>query len=358
MNSRKIRSSILLLLPLFGSVILTGQPAGYYDSANGLTGPALQQTLHNIIKNHTSRTYDDLWTDFQVTDKKANGKVWDMYSDVPSGTPVYEFIFITDQCGNYSKEGDCFNREHSFPKSWFGGEIYPMYSDLFHLYPTDGWVNNKRGNFPFGVTSGPTWTSTNGSKVGPSSYPGYTGTVFEPIDAYKGDFARSYFYMTVRYYGEDSAWTGSDMTDRSQLKPWALKMLMEWDISDPVSTKETDRNNVVYSLQGNRNPFIDNPAYTALIWGTQNGTEEIVNLNERIRLWPNPVKDFVNVGISERFPENYNVMITDATGRIVFNKSVSGNPVTIDLSDFSDGLFIMIITGGNDAAASKLVIRH
>ncbi len=133
-----------------------------------------------------------------------------------------------------------------------------MYSDLFHLYPTDGWVNNKRENYPFGTTASPSWTSTNGSKLGACSYTGYSGTVFEPINAYKGDFARSYFYMAVRYYGEDSAWPGSDMVTGSQPKAWALKMLMEWDMSDPVSQKERDRNNVVYTIQGNRNPFIDN----------------------------------------------------------------------------------------------------
>ncbi|MCU0472560.1 MAG: endonuclease [Bacteroidales bacterium] len=358
MNSRKTKFSILLLLSLFGSIILTAQPAGYYDSASGLTGTALQQAIHDIIKNHTSRTYDNLWTDFQVTDRKANGKVWDMYSDLPSGTPVYEFIFITNQCGNYAKEGDCYNREHSFPKSWFGGEKYPMYSDLFHLYPTDGWVNNKRGNSPFGITSSPTWTSTNGSKVGPSSYTGYSEDIFEPINEYKGDFARSYFYMAVRYYGEDSSWTGSDMVDGSQLKPWALKMLMEWDIADPISTKETDRNNAVYSIQGNRNPFIDNPAYAALIWGTQSGTEDVAKLKERIRLWPNPVKDLVNVELPERFPGQYKVSIADATGRIIYEKSVSGKPVTLDLSNMRDGLYIMIITDDTDVITTKLVIGH
>ncbi len=133
---------------LLFTLILRSQPAGYYDSAAGLTGTALQQALHDIIDNHTSVTYDDLWTHFQNTDKKSDGTVWDMYSDIPSGTPPYTYIFVTNQCGSsgYDSEADCYNREHSFPKSWFGGDDqYPMYSDLFHMYPTDGWVNNKRG---------------------------------------------------------------------------------------------------------------------------------------------------------------------------------------------------------------------
>src|SRR5665648_900188 len=142
-------------------------PAGYYDPASGKTGKALQQSLHDIIDNHTVLTYSDLWTSFQNTDKKADGTVWDMYSDTPGGTPAYTFTFSTDQCGNYSAEGDCYNREHSFPKSWFN-DASPMYTDLFHLYPTDGYVNNRRGNYPFGETASPLWTSTNGSMVGPS----------------------------------------------------------------------------------------------------------------------------------------------------------------------------------------------
>jgi endonuclease I len=246
-------------------------PAGYYDPADGLSGTTLQQALHNIIDGHTVRSYTQLWTDMQTTDKKANGKVWDMYSDIPGSTPPYEFTFVSDQCGTYAVEGDCYNREHSFPKSWFN-DASPMYSDLFHLYPTDGKVNGIRSNYPFGETSSPTKTSLNGSKLGPCSYPGYTGVVFEPIDDYKGDFARTYFYMATRYYGEDSGWLGSDMVDGSQPKTWALNMLLEWHTNDPVSSKETDRNDDVYGIQGNRNPFIDHPEYVDCIWGSNCGT--------------------------------------------------------------------------------------
>ena len=132
-------------------------------------------------------------------------------------------------------EGTGYNREHSWPQAWFGGGIPPMESDLFQLYPTDNFVNNQRGSFPYGEVDSPTWTSLNGSKLGPCSYPGYSGTAFEPIDGYKGDFARSYFYMTTRYYLEDGAWPGSDMTDGADLLPWAVDMLLEWHVEDPVS---------------------------------------------------------------------------------------------------------------------------
>lgn len=240
-------------------------PAGYYSSAEGLSGAQLLSALHNIIDDHNVVSYTSLWTHFQSSDKKSNGKVWDMYSDVPDGTPPYEFSFGSDQCGNYSGEGDCYNREHSWPQSWFNSAS-PMTSDLFHLYPTDGYVNGQRGNYAYGEVGTATWTSDNGSKKGNCIYPGFSGTVFEPIDEFKGDFARTYFYMSTRYLGEDSGWSNSDMTTKSTLKPWAKNLLMEWHIKDPVSAKETARNNVVYGIQQNRNPFIDRPEFAMLIF--------------------------------------------------------------------------------------------
>jgi endonuclease I len=357
MVGRNIKYPAILLISALWSFSLTAQPAGYYDSASGLTGTALKQALHDIIDNHTERTYTNLWTDFQSTDKKSNGSVWDMYSDIPGGTPAYSFIFVTNQCGNYNSEGDCYNREHSFPKSWFGGEITPMYTDLFHLYPTDGWVNNQRGNLPFGTTSSATYTSSNGSKVGPCSYPGYSGAVFEPRNDYKGDFARTYFYMAVRYYGEDSSWPGSDMVDGAQPVAWALKMLMEWDIADPVSIKETDRNNAVYTIQGNRNPFIDNTTFVNKIWGTQSGTNDLA-IVESLRVWPNPADDILNIELPECFPGNYNLKIADATGKIVLEKWVNGNPVTLDVSQIKNGFYIFIITSETTVVTSRFIIGH
>lgn len=272
MNFRKI--SYFILTNLIFTLILNAEiPAGYYDSATG-SGYTLKTQLHNIIDDHTVVSYDALWTHFQSTDVdnyyENNGSPLDMYSENPSGPDPYNWTFVSDQCGNYTGEGSCYNREHSFPKSWFN-DASPMYSDIFHLYLTDGYVNGRRSNWPFGEVNAPTWTSLNGSKVGPCSYPGYTGTVFEPLDEFKGDFARSYFYMATRYEDVISGWPGSDMLDGSADKvytDWALNMLIEWHTNDPVSQKEIDRNNIIYSdVQGNRNPFIDNPNYVYQIWG-------------------------------------------------------------------------------------------
>ena len=244
----------------------------YYQAANGKQGAALKTALCEIIYNHTERTYGDLWTDFQTTDVRDDGKVWDMYSGISN------FTFVTDQDrgSGGNKEGEYYNREHSFPNSWFGGKIQPMYTDLHHMYPTDKLVNNKRGNNPFGETEGETFTSANGfSKLGRCTYPGYSGIVFEPNDEYKGDFARTYFYMATCYEEKLPDWYANsadvkptlDGNKSPGLSSWQLEMLMKWSAADPVSEKETNRNNAVYDIQHNRNPFIDYPGLEQLIWG-------------------------------------------------------------------------------------------
>ncbi len=334
-------------------------PPGYYDNAQGKTGVALQAALHNIIKNHTVVTYDYLWTAFQTTDKKANGKVWDMYSDIPSGTPPYEYTFGTNQCGNYSGEGDCYNREHSWPKSWFG-DASPMISDLFHLYPTDGYVNGKRSNYPYGDVSSATWTSLNGSKLGSCSDAGYSGTVFEPVDSYKGDFARGYFYMSTRYYTEDSGWPGSEATTGSQLKTWELNALLAWSNQDPVSQKEIDRNNAVYQIQNNRNPFIDHPEYAALIWDPHAGITSHVVENKLV-LSPNPASDYCNLVVpGELQGKNLDILVFSLTGVPV--KSVHSEKqdnVRIDLSAVPSGVYFVTITNpGNSGIYHGKITRR
>ena len=248
-----------LTLGFFISALaLTAQiPNGYYNAANGKTGDELKVALHNIIKGHHVVSYGGLLNAFAYTDCKPNGKIWDIYSN-------YEYS-LSGSCGEYEQEGDCWNREHTWPQSWFNEQTTPR-SDLFHVYPTDGYVNGQRSNYPYGEVNNPTYTSGNGSKLGPCVTSGYSGKVFEPIDEYKGDIARSYFYMSVRYYSEDSNWGTSGMTNKSEIKPWAMTMLLRWSDADPVSDKEIARNNAVYGYQNNRNPFIDHPEYARMIW--------------------------------------------------------------------------------------------
>ncbi|HUK64169.1 MAG TPA: endonuclease, partial [Dongiaceae bacterium] len=245
-------------------------PAGYYDAVVGLRGSALLIALHDIIKGHTVIGYSATANCFQNTDKRPDGNVWDVYSDVPGGTPPYEFAF--GPLGSGGSEGIAYNREHSFPQSWFGGSVSPMYSDLWIIYPTDSKVNGERGNYPYGIVGTATWTSLNGTRLGSSASAGYSGTVFEPIDGYKGDLARSAFYVSTRYYGEDSGWPGGGSTSRSQLLPWAAAQYMAWSNADPVSWKERVRNAAIYEYQHNRNPFVDHPEWVTWIYDSTSVT--------------------------------------------------------------------------------------
>ncbi len=203
-----------------------------------------------------------------------------MYSENPTGTDSYNFTYSTDQCGTYSGEGDCYNREHIIPQSIFN-EGSPMVADAHFILPTDGKVNGMRSNYPHGVVGTATYTSKNGSKLGPASNSGYaagySGTVFEPIDEFKGDIARMYFYFATRYENVITTWgTSYDMFNGTANQVFAepfLTILLTWNAQDPVSASEIARNNAVYARQHNRNPFIDHPEYVNQIWSTSTDTQ-------------------------------------------------------------------------------------
>ncbi|MEO6231285.1 MAG: endonuclease [Ferruginibacter sp.] len=258
----------------------TGIPAGYYDAAAGLTCEPLKTALFNIISANTVQlTYTPgLWDAYLKTDLHRNDAntadiIWDIYTDNPTGPETITFNPATNKCGNYSKEGDCYNREHSFPQAWFGAGKYPMYSDLHHVFPVDGWDNGKHDNNPYSEVGTATFSTANGSKLGNNIFPGFTGTVFEPIDAYKGDIARAQLYMITRYQDSMMAWQNNANADDilngttyPSLDAWYIKLLFKWHQLDPVSQKEINRNDSIYVLQRNRNPFVDHPEYVALMF--------------------------------------------------------------------------------------------
>ena len=336
------------------AVVLNAQPQGYYNGTEGLTGNALKTKLHTIIKNDDHVSYSGLWSAYEQTDKKPNGKVWDIYSDVPNGTPPYQFNFGSDQCGNYSGEGDCYNREHLWAQSWTNNDGTEK-TDLHHVYPTDGWVNNKRGNYAFGEVNNASWTSQNGSKLGSNTVSGYSGTVFEPIDEYKGDIARAMMYVSVRYYQEDGSWGNSDMTTKSVIKDWAMTMLLRWHEEDPVSQKEINRNNAVYNIQHNRNPFVDYPEFANKIWDPHWSIGEN-EYNVMVNVWPNPATSTINIK-----GENLEaVYMYNAVGQLVLTIAVSDTDEqsTIDVSGFNSGIYFMnVITGNGGSALKKVVVQ-
>ncbi len=266
---KNLLNLLLLLVSLVGLQAAAAIPNGYYTTALGKSDQELMTALHKKIHGHYMIYYGNLWEKFRTTDCNGN-TIIDRYSNS-------QYTYSTNQCssGGYSGVGDCYNREHSVPNSWWGADEDTMYTDLYHMYPVDGYVNNMRASHPFGdCNNGVTYGT---GKLGRCTHSGYSGTVFEVADEYKGDFARTYFYMVVRYMDRVGSWTQSEggavFTNSSykRLTTWAISQLLEWHRNDPVSALETTRNDAVYGIQHNRNPFIDHPELAEFLWGNQTG---------------------------------------------------------------------------------------
>lgn len=267
------KTLLLLWVALTGLSALATIPDGYYAAAVGQQDEGLMAALEAIINPHTKLNYNYLWDAYEVTDKGEDGYYIDMYS-------TCKYDYNSPHPGGASYVGQGLNREHSFPKSWFGGEVDPMFTDLTMIIPVDAYVNQRRSNNPYGVcASGVTYVNEELGvsmlgKLGTSTYNGYTSTVYEPDDEYKGDLARIYFYMVTCYMSQVASWPGCDQLDYADngykaFSDWSIQMLLEWHRADPVSDKERSRNEAVYSEQNNRNPFVDCPELAEYIWGTR-----------------------------------------------------------------------------------------
>lgn len=235
-------------------------PAGYYDSLDGKQGEQLITALRNLAAGHRVITYNTkTWGAFEKTDVrlvKGRQAWWDMYSN--------NIVYLP--------EHDGLNIEHSVANSWWGGKkgSNEAYSDLFHLNPSDQNANNKKGNNPPGEVADARLLDNGLVRIGTpvAGQGGGAASVFEPADEYKGDFARAYFYVFTTYGSLDWLDQYAYIYDNSgKLQPWAAEMLMRWHRNDPVDSKELNRNEAIYSEQGNRNPFIDCPELAEYIWG-------------------------------------------------------------------------------------------
>ena len=262
--------SLLFSAPAFGNVItgVAAIPDGYYDGVSGKKGADnILNALNTCIsKNYKEISYKALEPHYLNTDFYSDS-LWDMYSTCHF---TYEDANVPQK-----KVCDGWNKEHVCCQSWLGSG--PMVSDMFNVYPTDARINNLRSNYPYGVVS--TFSGFSGDpdkhglgKLG-SSVAG-VGTVYEPDDRYKGDFARTFFYMVARYRSNVlNSGNGSRMfsSNPTNLTTYALNFLLQWHRNDPVSEKEIDRNQAVYGEQNNRNPFIDYPDLVEYIWGDKVG---------------------------------------------------------------------------------------
>lgn len=255
----------LLVLPLMAQAINRKDLKTYTSSLQGKKGEALKTAVFNIIKLEKAPiSYDGLWNAYKTTDKRSDGYLRDWYSNSTSYV-----IGGPKQGANYQKEGDSYNREHLVPQSWFK-KASPMVSDIVQVVPTDGWINNQRGDLYLAEVGTADYTSNNGyCKRGTCKTPGYSGTVFEPNDEIKGDIARIYFYMATCYQNKITNWGGGLFTGTTYqpFASWYFTMLMRWAKNDALDDVEIARNNAVDSKQGNRNLFVDFPYLAEYIWG-------------------------------------------------------------------------------------------
>lgn len=332
---RDIYKLIIALLTF--SIGFAQVPANYYDSANSLTGFTLKTQLKVITTNgHSDQGYGSLYSGYVTTHSdniEENGYEDDntvllFYTEDPDGVDPYSYSHGSNQCGNYTMEGICHNREHIIPQSSFGSNP-PMQNDIHHVIPSDGFVNGQRGSLPFGTVGSANWISQNGSKRGSSNVTGYSGLVFEPINEFKGDIARSILYFITRYENTVDSYSFEmfNGTENQALENWALDMLLDWHYNvDPVDQRERDRNDAAYNYQGNANPYVDHPEYVNMIW---NPNPDTVNPTEPTNLdASNPTDNSIDLNWIASI-DNIGVASYDVYMNTIFSFNVVSNSATV-----------------------------
>lgn len=266
LNANKTQNCFVLILTLFFTISASAQiPAGYYDDAVGKTGANLKSSLNGIISGHTTYPYTssntDVWDILKEADKDPNNasNVIGIYSG-----------FSMDADAEYAS-GSGWSREHVWAKSRgdFGTSQGPG-TDCHHIVAEDISTNSARNNrnFDYGDSF---YTDASGTYSGATLSKTSSDWIWEPRDSKKGDVARMIFYMATRYEGvggEPDLELTETLLSSSDMSPvhGKLSVLLEWHLNDPVSSEEQARNEVIYSYQNNRNPFIDHPEYVCEIW--------------------------------------------------------------------------------------------
>ncbi|MDR3653234.1 MAG: endonuclease [Paludibacter sp.] len=362
-------------ISLFFSLLITFStfaviPTGYYITLVGKQTAAIKTELHNIICKDTTHYLGygsgtgNTWQGFYSTDRNTtNNLVIDMYSD---SLRYFPSNYVTL---GYPGFGMAIQIEHSVPKSWWGCDInHPdcPAKDLNNLYPSDGTTNNHKSNHPLGVVSSISYTNSV-SKIGTGTNFGYSGTFFEPADQYKGDFARTYFYMATAYEHYTRKWDATITESMMEadtyptLKPWAIQLLLQWNRQDPVSQKELTRVENVYAIQKNRNPFIDHPELIEYIWGNLKDTpyqistdlQQIIEKPFNIKF--NKSEDCFIVESKVNDSIAYTIFSTNG---IKVCQGVNSTNTQIIIPKLNTGVYIFEITSQNKTFKQVLKIIH
>jgi len=340
-------------------------PSGYYNTATG-SGYILKTQLFNIINDHNDRTYAGLYTTYLTSDKdfyyENNGTLLDMYTENPAGAEC-EFTYGINQDDGTLGNNECerYNREHLVPQSVFGGSSgLPMHSDAHFVVPSDKYVNAQRGDLPFSKVNVANATYSNGSKRGSNLNTGYSsgyiGSVFEPIDEFKGDIARMLLYFATRYEDQVAGWNFSmfNGTSTQVFTNQALNVLLTWNQQDPVSQREIARNNAIYARQNNRNPFIDLNQYVTTIWGQPLGTATFDSL-ALVTIYPNPSSNNINISSEVTLDEIDIITINGQVIQKIKKPVMVNNYYTI--SNLPKGFYFVKMSSDSNSVIKKVLIN-
>jgi len=332
----QMKNILLLISLVMVSIAVKAQiPPGYYDDAIGLTGDELKTTLHDIIKDHDAPSYNDL-RDFILKESDED-------PDNPNNVILIYSGISRDKDAFGGGTGE-WNREHVWAKSHGDfGNTPPEGTDAHHIRPADVQVNSIRGNLDFDEGGDPV-PGAPGCRIDDDS--------FEPRDAVKGDVARMIFYMDVRYDGGNGE-LNLIVVDAVNTAPapqhGKLSTLLEWHLQDPPDDFERQRNDVVYSYQDNRNPFVDHPEFVEDIWGNPSSIE----IPEEILIWcyPNPVNNNLYIEYRNNLTLTYSLMGID--GRTYLQGNIEPGRSSVNTSMIGSGFFVLLLKDANNTVVKK-----
>ncbi|MCF7561473.1 endonuclease [Sabulilitoribacter multivorans] len=335
------------LNPTFGTVT-SSQPSGYYNSLDGLSGSTLKQALQDIIANPAvvrAQTYADIIDILKEADQNPanSNQVWLVYLE--EGRAKLDFQTTSDNTGKW-------NREHTFPRSLAG------YNDIDNDNIADGkdifWTT-KADSLRHGNSDGHALRAADGPENSIRSnqhYGQYTGPSGNAGSFY-GDVARSVLYMEIRYNGLQIV--NGFPSIMGQMGD--LTTLLNWHRNDPPDDFEMNRNNVVYTWQFNRNPFIDQPDLVEYIWGNMVGEvwNQSLSVKEdndlKVQIYPNPshsdvfIKGLKNEALIEVFSMDGK--------KIKSINNFENNSIKLNLTT---GMYFLKIESENKSTIKKIVI--
>jgi hypothetical protein len=337
--------------PTYGTISST-QPDGYYNSLDGLADTALRQALQDIIAQEgvvRAQTYADVVDILKEADQNPanSNQVWLLYTE--QGRAKLDYQTSSDNDGKW-------NREHTFPRS--RGGFYSLEdlddiadgkdifwntnadslrhgnSDAHALRAADAIENSTRNNQHYGQYTGPSGT----------------------LGSFYGDVARSVLYMAVRYNGL-AVVNGFPEGTVGELGD--LATLLEWHRNDPPDDFEMNRNNIVYTWQFNRNPFIDQPDLVEYIWGNKIGQTWDQNLGVAdahamdIQVYPNPAVNRVYV---KGLQGNADIELFSVEGRKLETLKLNAHNY-VDLN-LSSGMYLMYISAEGKSSIQKIIVNN